>query len=126
MTRPDGSTLGIWKNRLVATTTDRGETWSEKVFAANLPNNASKYWLQRTADGRYALALNPTNRNRYPLAVTTSEDCATFSGLAAIHGELPDQRFGGYLKNMGPQYVRGLEAGNPAEAGPDSNSAFWL
>jgi len=126
VTRPDGSTLGIWKNRLVATTTDRGETWSEKVFAANLPNNASKYWLQRTADGRYALALNPTNRNRYPLAVTTSEDCATFSGLAAIHGELPDQRFGGYLKNMGPQYVRGLEAGNPAEAGPDSNSAFWL
>ena len=126
VTRPDGSTLGIWKNRLVATTTNQGESWSEKKFAANLPNNASKYWLQNTADGRYALIFNPTNRNRYPLAVTTSEDSATFKGLASIHSELPDQRFGGYLKNMGPQYVRGIEAGNPPKAGPDATSTFWL
>ncbi len=124
VTRPDGSHLGIWKNRLVATTTDRGATWTEKVFAANLPNNASKYWLQRTADGRYALVFNPTGRNRYPLAVTTSDDSATFDGLATIHAELPDQRFGGYLKNMGPQYVRGIVEGNGTP--PDADRAFWL
>lgn len=124
VTRPDGSHLGIWKNRLVATTTDRGATWTEKVFAANLPNNASKYWLQRTADGRYALVFNPTGRNRYPLAVTTSDDSAAFHGLATIHAELPDQRFGGYLKNMGPQYVRGIVEGNGTP--PDAARAFWL
>jgi len=124
VTRPDGSILGIWKNRLVATTADRGATWTEKVFAAGLPNNASKYWLQATADGRTALVFNPTNRNRYPLAISTSDDCATFSGLSAVHGELPDQRFGGYLKNLGPQYVRGIEEGNGTP--PDFASAFWL
>ena len=124
VTRPDGSHLGIWKNRLVATTRDRGQTWTDKVFAENLPNNASKYWLQRTADGRYALAFNPTNRNRYPLALTTSDDSATFRGLATVHAELPDQRFGGYLKNMGPQYVRGIVEGNGTP--PDAGRAFWL
>jgi hypothetical protein len=124
VTRPDGSTLGIWKNRLVATTTDQGKTWTSTTPAGNLPNNASKYWLQRTADGRYALVLNPTNRNRYPLAVMTSADSAHFDGLASVFSELPDQRFGGYLKNLGPQYVRGIVEGNGTP--PDSAEAFWL
>ena len=124
VTRPDGSTLGIWKNRLVATTTDKGESWTPTVFAGNMPNNASKYWLQRTADGRYALVLNPSNRNRFPLAIMTSADSASFTGLNVIQGELPDQRFGGYLKNMGPQYVRGIVEGNGTP--PDAKKAFWL
>lgn len=124
VTRPDGSILGVWKNRLVATTTDRGETWTEKQFATNVPQNASKYWLQRTADSRYSLIFNPTDRNRYPLAITTSDDSATFRGLATVHGELPDQRFGGYLKNMGPQYVRGIVEGNGTP--PDAGKAFHL
>lgn len=124
VTRPDGSVLGIWKNRLVATTSDRGETWTEKVFADGLPNNASKYWLQRTADTRYALVFNPTNRNRYPLAIATSDDCVNFVNLWTVHAELPDQRYGGYLKNMGPQYVRGIVEGNGTP--PDADHAFWL
>lgn len=124
VTRPDGSVLGIWKNRLVATTTDRGQTWTPTVFAGNMPNNGSKYWLQRTADGRYGLVLNPTNRNRYPLALMTSNDSATFTDLFSVHGELPDQRFGGYLKNIGPQYVRGIVEGNGTP--PDAAHAFWL
>jgi hypothetical protein len=124
VTRPDGSVLGIWKNRLVATTTDRGQRWTPTVFAGNMPNNGSKYWLQRTADGRYGLVLNPTNRNRYPLAIMTSADSATFTDLFSVHSELPDQRFGGYLKNIGPQYVRGIVEGNGAP--PDAADAFWL
>jgi BNR repeat-like domain len=124
ITRPDGSTLGIWKNRLVATTTDKGESWTEKVFAGNMPNNGSKYWLEHTGDGRYALVLNPTNRNRYPLAIMTSGDSQHYDDLLAVHGELPDQRFGGYLKNMGPQYVRGIVEGNGTP--PDAQEAFWL
>ena len=124
VTRPDGSVLGIWKNRLVATTTDRGQTWTPTQFAGNMPNNGSKYWLQRTTDGRYGLVLNPTNRNRYPLALMTSNDSATFTDLFSVHGELPDQRFGGYLKNIGPQYVRGIVEGNGTP--PDAAHAFWL
>lgn len=124
VTRPDGSVLGIWKNRLVATTTDRGQTWSPQTFAENVPNNGSKYWLQRMADGRYGLVLNPTNRNRYPLALMTSADARTFTDLLAVHGELPDQRFGGYLKNMGPQYVRGIVEVNGTP--PDAATAFPL
>ncbi len=124
VTRPDGSVLGIWKNRLVATTTDRGQTWTPTQFAGNMPNNGSKYWLQRTAEGRYGLVLNPTNRNRYPLALMTSNDSATFTDLFSVHGELPDQRFGGYLKNIGAQYVRGIVEGNGTP--PDAAHAFWL
>jgi hypothetical protein len=122
--RLDGSVLGIWKNALVATTTDSGRTWTEKQFATNLPNNASKYWLQHTADQRYALFLNPTNRLRHPLAVMTSDDCANFSDLLAVHGDLPDQRFPGGFKNPGPQYVRGIVEGNGTP--PDFASAVHV
>lgn len=124
VTRPDGSVLGIWKNRIVAVTDDRGESWRRRGFAQNLPNNASKYWLQATPDARYALVFNPTERNRYPLAVTVSDDAETFTNLWTLHSELPDQRYGGYLKNMGPQYVRGIVEGNGRP--PDADAAFWL
>lgn len=124
VTRPDGSVLGIWKNRLVAVTSDRGATWTPHSFAGNVPNNGSKYWLQRTGDGRYALVLNPTARNRHPLALMLSDDSAVFAGLLSVHGELPDQRFGGYLKNLGPQYVRGIVEGNGMP--PDATRAFPL
>ncbi len=124
VTRPDGSTLGIWKNALVATTNDAGRTWTEKQFAAELPNNASKYWLQRTHDSSYALFLNPTNRLRYPLAVMTSPDATEFDELLAVHGELPDQRFPGGFKNPGPQYVRGIVEGNGVP--PDAARATWV
>lgn len=124
VTRPDGSTLGIWKNALVATTHDAGHTWTEKQFAAQLPNNASKYWLQRTPDSRYALLLNPTNRLRYPLAVMTSADAERFDDLLAVHGELPDQRFPGAFKNPGPQYVRGIVEGNGTPT--DAARAIWV
>lgn len=124
VTRPDGSVLGIWKNRIVATTSDRGATWENRTFGANLPNNGSKYWLQRMSDARYGLVLNPTHRNRHPLALMLSDDSETFRDLLAVHGELPDQRFGGYLKNMGPQYVRGIVEGNGTP--PETASAFPL
>lgn len=122
--RPDGSVLGIWKNALTAITADNGLTWSRQMQATNMPNNASKYWLKHTEDGRYALFLNPTDRLRYPLAVMTSDDCANFSGLLTVHGELPDQRFPGRFKNIGPQYTRGIVEGNGTP--PDSASATWI
>lgn len=124
VTRPDGSVLGIWKNRMVTVTTDQGESWTPPVPAGNMWNNASKYWLQRMADSRYGLVLSPTNRNRYPLSIMTSTDSAHFDGLLNVHSELPDQRFVGASKNMGAQYVRGIEEGNGTP--PDAKEAFWL
>lgn len=120
--RKDGAKVAIWKNRLTAVTTDEGQTWSKHEFAGNLPNNASKYWLQRMSDGRVALVFNPTNRLRHPLAVVSSDDDEHFDRLLAIHGELPDQRFPGAYKNMGPQYVRGIVEGN----GTPPGTAMWV
>lgn len=122
--RPDGAVLGIWKNALVALTRDEGRTWTEKRFGTNLPNNASKYALARTGDGRFALFLNPTNRLRFPLAAMTSDDCEHFSQLLTVHGETPDQRFPGNFKNLGPQYVRTIAEGNGTP--PDHARATWI
>lgn len=121
-TRKDGAKVAIWKNRLTSVIRDQGNSWSPHVFAGNMPNNASKYWLQRMADGRIALALNPTDRLRHPLAVMSSDDEEHFDHLLAIHGELPDQRFPGGYKNMGPQYVRGIVEGD----GTPPGTAMWL
>ncbi|WP_415907453.1 exo-alpha-sialidase [Oleiharenicola sp. Vm1] len=122
--RPDGAVLGVWKNALVALSRDEGRTWTEKQFGTNLPNNASKYALTRTGDGRFALFLNPTNRLRFPLAVMTSDDGEHFSQLLTVHGETPDQRFAGNFKNLGPQYVRAIAEGNGTP--PDHAQATWV
>jgi Sialidase-like, CBM domain len=122
MHRKDGAVVGIFKNALVSTTRDEGRTWTPKQFAGNLWRNASKYWLQRTSDGRYALFLNPTDRLRFPLAVLTSDDGVTFRHLLAVHGELPDQRHVGGFKNLGAQYVRGIAEGN----GTPPGDACWV
>jgi hypothetical protein len=54
----------------------------------------------------------------------TSADSTHFDGLLTVHGELPDMRFVGAAKNMGAQYVRGIEEGNGTP--PDAKEAFWL
>ncbi len=122
--RPDGSAVAIWKNALTAVTKDNGVTWSKQPQATNMPNNASKYWLQHTADNRYALFLNPTDRNRHPLAVMTSDDASNFTDLITVHGEMPDQRFPGRFKNLGPQYTRGIAEGDGTP--PDAATASWI
>ncbi len=112
---------GIWKRAITRTTDDGGESWTD-AGVAKLPINSAKYWVQRTTDGRYAIAFNPTSRLRHPLAVAVSEDGQRFSDLVVVHGELPVQRFPGKYKNMGPQYVRGIVEGNGAP--PDGK--LWL
>jgi Sialidase-like, CBM domain len=120
--RQDGAVVGLWKDAQTALSTDGGHTWTKAQFGENLPVNASKYWGQRTPDGRYALFLNPTNRLRFPLAVMTGDDGTTFHDLLAVHGEVPDQRFAGAFKNLGPQYVRGIAEGN----GTPPGDAVWV
>jgi hypothetical protein len=121
-TRPDGRVTGVWKDAQISITADRGESWIRNGFAPGLEVNGAKAWAQRTDDGRFALAYNPTTRLRHPLAVMLSEDGQHFSQLLSIHGELPVQRFPGLYKNMGPQYVRGIVEGNGNPPGDD----LWL
>ena len=119
---PENVIVSIAKDAQASFSRDEGQTFTRTGFVPNLPVNSSKYWIQETDDGRYALVFNPTTRLRHPLAVATSEDGRHFDNLLTIHGELPKQRFPGLYKNMGPQYVRGIVPGNGNPPGDD----LWI
>jgi len=50
----------------------------------------------------------PQDDDRYPMAITSSDDGITFRDMRVIHGEVPPQRYEGRAKPLGPQYLRGL------------------
>jgi len=112
--RPDGTVLGIWKRSWSALTSDEGMSWTKPVKCPTLRPTGAKEWIQATEDGRYALVYNhsATRRNRFPLTVMTSEDCHVFDNLLCLNGELPPQRYQGFHKDLGVQYVRGIAEGN--------------
>jgi len=112
--RPDGVTLGIWKNQLSALSSDEGRTWTKLVHCKTLMTCGAKVWVQGTEDGRYALVYDhsATRRNRFPLVVMTSDDCHRFDNMLCLHGEVPPKRHQGLHKNFGPQYIRGIAEGN--------------
>jgi hypothetical protein len=120
--RADGKAVAVAKDAQHAISSDEGKTWTRLGFMGNMPVNSSKYWAQKTSDGTYALILNPTARLRHPLSSLTSKDGKSFNHLRNIHSELPDQRFPGKYKNMGPQYVRGISEGN----GTPPDGSMWL
>jgi hypothetical protein len=87
---------------------DGGATWSQPLVPPTLVTGKAKVWAQRTRDGRYALVYNPSRRNRFPLAVVTSDDGVHFRDMRIVQGELPVQRYAGLHRSIGPQYVRGI------------------
>jgi hypothetical protein len=119
--RQDGAYVGVWKGGYGAISRDAGRSWSKPVRCPTVATTFAKLWGQRTSDGRCALAYDPAPRNRWPLAVATSGDGITFHDLATVHGEVPPRRYAGKFKDVGPQYVRGLELGSTS---PDD--AMWL
>lgn len=123
-TKPDGEVLGFYKNSIVAKSTDQGASWSEKQVCYSLETSTGKVWGERTADGRYALAYNPTtdSAHRWPIAVITGENGEDFDNLLAITPEVSPHKYAGLYKNLGPQYIRGICEHNPK---PDDN-ALWL
>ena len=121
-TRADGKIVGLWKHGYSSISTDGGNSWAEPKKTPSIINGGAKIWGQRTKDGRYAIVYNPHIEWRYPLVVITSDDGRTFSDMACIHGEVPDQRYTGSTRELGPQYVRGISEGNPEH--PDD--AMWL
>jgi hypothetical protein len=122
--RPDGVVLGLWKRQLSALSPDEGRTWTKFAKSSTLKAYGSKVWAQRTEDGRYALVYNhsASRRNRFPLAVMTSDDCHRFDGLLCLHGELPPIRYQGIHKAIGLQYIRGIAEGN----GDPPGNYMWI
>jgi hypothetical protein len=112
--RPDGVVLGLWKRGWSALSGDDGQSWTERVKLATLKPSSSKAWVQQTEDGRYALVYthSATQRNRFPLCVMTSDDCHQFDDMLLLVGEVPPQRYQGYHKDLGVQYIRGIAPGN--------------
>lgn len=123
-TKPDGEVLGFYKNSIVAKSADKGATWSDKQTCYSLETSTGKVWGERTPDGRYALAYNPTtdSAHRWPIAVVTGENGEDYDDLLAITPEVSPHKYAGLYKNLGPQYIRGICEDNPK---PDDN-ALWL
>lgn len=123
-TRPDGDVVGLYKNSIVTKSSDRGETWSEKEVDYSLETATGKVWGQKTKDGRYCMAYNPTtdSAHRWPIAVISGDNGEDFDDLLAITPEVSPHKYAGLYKNLGPQYIRGIIEDNPQ---PDDN-ALWL
>lgn len=122
-TRPDGVTVGVWKNHS-ALSADGGRRWTPLARMPTLWDVSGKIWVQRTSDGRYALThtQSATRRNRFPLVIMTGDDGRDFADMVLLHGEVSPMRYQGVNKNRGPQYVRGILPGN----GTPPDGAMWI
>lgn len=122
--RADGALVGVGKKRWVTVSHDDGHTWTQPVQPPTLITNMGKVWGQRMPNGRYLLAYNPHEKNRFPLAVVTGDDGIIFSDIHVAHGELPTTRYPGRAKSPGASYMRGLSLWS--NDGTRSENAVWL
>jgi len=106
--RKDSALVATCKMGFVNISTDEGETWSQPFIPKGIVGGSAKMWAQRTPDDRYAMIYNPQREQRFPMAITTSDDGITFKDMSLIHGEVPPKRYVGMRKNIGPQYLRGI------------------
>ena len=106
--RKDGALVGIGKRGWVVVSNDEGNTWSAPVHPESIITGNAKQWVQRTSDGRYAMAYIPHPTDRFPLTLVSSNDGIIFRDMRVIHGEVPPLRYPGTSKSIGPQYVRGV------------------
>jgi hypothetical protein len=130
-TRADGRVAGIWKVAMTAVSDDAGTSWSKPVQAPTFPKNTSKFWVERTSDGKYALVCNPfdAGNTRYPLLVAVSSDGISFGpDMGVVHPEVPLRRYKTRYGSRGPNYVRGIEPATPLSPGNGTppDGAMWL
>ncbi len=119
----EDTVIGLWKHSRCARSGDGGKTWTPVTVCPSLVMSGQKVWAQKTADGRYAMVYDPTleSTHRWPMCVTTSEDGIAYGDMLLVHGEVPPMRFGGYWKDYGPQYMRGI-----AEGIDRPKDAMWI
>ncbi len=105
--------IGLWKHARCSRSDDGGKTWLPVSVSPSLVMSGQKVWAQHTGDGQFAMLYDPTleSTHRWPLCVTTSDDGLSFQDMLLVHGEVPPMRFGGFWKDYGPQYVRGIAEG---------------
>jgi hypothetical protein len=119
---PNGKVIGLWKHALTSESTNDGKSWLyNPMRAPGFINSNAKIWGQKTFDGKFATAYNPSEF-RWPLAISTSVDGLNYTNLLLVNGEISPMRYGGNYKSYGPQYVRGILEGNGLP--PDKN--MWL
>lgn len=113
-TRPDGVTVGLWKNQYSALSADRGKTWTPIVQNKTLRTTGAKTWGQRTDDGRYVIVYNhsATMVNRFPTTALVGTDGHLFDTILCLQGEVPPRRYRGQYKGAGQHYFRGITEGN--------------
>ncbi len=136
--RKDGAAIILWKFGLASMSRDEGKTWSKPVKLPTLKTRMQMIHAQRTEDGRFALLFDPdpgspSYERRYPLVAITSDDGISFDHMGVIHGEVPDQRYEGSHKEIGPSYVRGIAEGQGDPPGNDmwvsytvSKESVWI
>lgn len=122
--RPDGVTVGLWKNQYASLSPDTGKTWTPIAKNKTLLTSGAKTWGQRTADGRYVIVHNQsaTQRNRFPMAALVGDDGHIFDRLYTLSGKVPPRRYQGSYKNPGLQYFRGIVEGN----GEPPGGYLWI
>ena len=117
-TLEDGRIVGLWKKSRVSISEDGGDSWAPVRVSPSLVMSGGKVWGEKTSDGKYVLLYNPNTDSchRWPLAIVSGGDGIQFSDMLSVHGEVPPQRYWGFWRDCGPNYVRGLEGG---AASPD-------
>lgn len=123
-TLPTGRVMGVFKDAMTCFTDDGGNSWSDMKKSTSIETSSGKVWGQKTADGKYALVYNPStdSAHRWPLAMVTGTNGVDFHNLIAIHPEVSPCRYEGALKNLGPQYVRGITQANAQPR----DQALWV
>lgn len=123
-TIPGGRVMGVFKDSMTSYTDDKGEHWSPLKKSVSIETSSGKVWGQKTPDGNFALVYNPTSdsAHRWPLAMVAGDNGIDFDYLSAIHPEVSPCRYEGGLKNLGPQYMRGITEANEY---PDDR-ALWI
>ena len=119
----DGTVAAIGKVGMFSLSRDGGAAWSEPQKAEGIISSGGKCWMQKTTDGRYAILYNPSpdGQHRWPLAVITSENGYDYNHMLAAGTEVAPMRYGGYLKNHGLNYIRGIMPGN----GTPPDGGLW-
>ena len=122
----DQVVVGLWKHSFAAVSRDGGKTWGPVSFVPSLVMSGQKIWGQRTSDGKFALVYDPTleTQHRWPMCVAVGEDGFDFGRLYLLHGHVPPMRYGGFWKDYGPQYVRGIQEGLADPADMPDNSLY--
>ncbi|MBS3763382.1 MAG: hypothetical protein KGZ25_08790 [Planctomycetes bacterium] len=123
--RSNEDLVGVCKMGFVTVSRDDGKFWSEPIQPPTLIAGAAKVWCQQTTDGRYAMVYNPDRGRRYPLVLVHGDDGRVFRNMRVVHGELPQTRYEGRYKDIGPQYVRGIAEWSNDGTFADGN-ALWL